>query len=103
MSPKIRAKRQPLRSKTLAASVQSIAVAHADYAKKAMQQGSEFVTKLASVKEPGKIMELHSEYLKSTYETLVAETKRIAELYADLLKQSYKPIEEMVANMTPAK
>ena len=54
---------------TLATSVQTIATAHADYAKKAMQEGSNFFAKLTSVKEPAKVMELHSEYVKNSYET----------------------------------
>ena len=37
---------------TFATSLQTIATAHADYAKKAMQDGSEFIAKLTSVKEP---------------------------------------------------
>ena len=45
---------------TLATSFQTIATAHADYAKKAMQDGSEFISKLTSVKEPAKMAELQS-------------------------------------------
>ena len=37
---------------TLAASVQAITTAHADYTKKALQDGSEFMTKLTSLKAP---------------------------------------------------
>jgi hypothetical protein len=48
-------------------------------------------------------MSLQSEYAKTTYETFVAEAKKISELYADLAKQAYKPLEGLVAKMTPAK
>jgi phasin family protein len=88
---------------TLAASVQTIATAHADYTKKAIQNGTDFISNLATVKEPGKMMELHSEFAKSAYETFVAESKKISELYADLFKHSYKPFEDMIAKFTPAK
>jgi phasin family protein len=88
---------------TLAASVQAITTAHADYTKKALQDGSEFMTKLTSLKAPGDFMSLQSEYAKTTYETFVAEAKKISELYADLAKQAYKPLEGLVAKMTPAK
>ena len=84
-------------AQTLATSVQTIATAHADYAKKAMQDGSEFISKLTSVKEPAKVMELHSEYVKSAYETFVAEAKKISELYTDLFKQTTKPLEALIA------
>jgi len=83
-------------AKTLAIAVQTIATAHADYAKKAMQEGTEFFTKLASVKEPAKVMELQSEYVKNAYETFVAESKKISELYADLFKQTTKPLEALI-------
>ena len=83
-------------TKDLATSVQTIATAHADYAKKAMQEGSEFISKLTSVKEPAKVMELHREYVKSAYETFVAEAKNISELYTDLFKQTTKPLQDVI-------
>jgi phasin family protein len=82
---------------TFATSFQTIASAHADFAKKMMQHGSEFISQLSSVKEPAKLMELQSEYMKSANETFVAESKRIAELYADLFKQTTKPLEDLIA------
>ena len=82
---------------TLATSVQTIATAHADYAKKTMQDSSEFFAKLTSVKEPAKVMELHSEYMKNAYETFVAEAKKISELYTDLFKQATKPLQDLIA------
>ncbi|MGA7181989.1 MAG: phasin family protein, partial [Pseudolabrys sp.] len=60
-------------------------------------------TKLTSLKATGDFMSLQSEYAKTTYETFVAEAKKISELYADLAKQVYKPLEGLVAKMTPAK
>ena len=83
-------------AQTLATSVQTIATAHADYAKKAMQDGSEFISKLTSAKEPAKVMELHSEYVKSAYQTFVAEAKKISELYTDLFKQTTKPLQDLI-------
>jgi phasin family protein len=84
-------------AQTLATSVQTIATAHADYAKKAMQEGSDFFAKLTSVKEPAKVIELHSEYVKNAYETFVAEAKKISELYTDLFKQTTKPLQDLIA------
>jgi hypothetical protein len=85
---------------TVAASVQAITAAHADYTKKALQDGSEFITKLASLKAPGDVMALQSEYAKTAYEAFVAEAKKISSLYADLAKQTYKPLEGLVAKVT---
>jgi phasin family protein len=84
-------------AQTLATSIQTIATAHADYAKKAMEDGSEFMSKLTSLKEPAEAFALQSEYVRSAYETFVAETKKISELYTDLVKQTTKPLEGLIA------
>jgi phasin family protein len=88
-------------AKTVAASVQAITAAYSDYTKKAFEDGSEFMTKLASLKTPTDVIALQSEYTKSAYESFVVETKKISELYADLARQAYKPLEGLVAKMTP--
>ena len=62
-----------------------------------MQQGSEFISQLTSIKEPAKLIELQSEYAKNAYETFVAETKRISELYSDLFTHATKPFEDLIA------
>ena len=81
---------------TFATSLQTIASAHADFAKKLMQDSSEFISQLTSVKEPAKLMELQSEYAKNAYETFVAESKKISELYAEFFKQMTKPLEDLI-------
>ena len=78
-------------------SFQTIASAYADFAKKLIEHNSEFISQLASVREPAKLMELQSEYMKNAHETFIAESKRIAELYADLFKQTTKPLEDLIA------
>ena len=80
----------------VAASVQAITAAYSEYTKKAFQDGSEFMTKLASLKTPSDVMALQSEYAKTAYEEFVAEAKKISGLYADLAKQAYKPLEGLV-------
>jgi hypothetical protein len=82
---------------TFARSLQTIAAAHFEYIKKAMQHGSEFMSQLTSVKEPTEMMELHSEYVKSAYKLSAAEAKKIHELYADLFKQTTKPLEDLIS------
>jgi hypothetical protein len=42
---------------TFASSLQAVTNAHADFAKKLMEHGSEFISQLTSVKEPAKLME----------------------------------------------
>ena len=88
---------------TLAASVKTIATAHAEYTKKAFQDFSEFISKLTSLKSPDEAMKLQADYAKSAYETFVAESKKISELYADFAKQASQPFEGLIARMTPTK
>jgi len=88
---------------TFAAGLKTIATAHAEYTKKAFQDGSEFVSKLSSLKSPEEAMKLQTDYAKSAYETFVAESKKIVELYSDFAKQTFKPFEGLIAKMTPAK
>ena len=73
---------------TFASSLQAVTNAHADFAKKLMEHGSEFISQLPT--------ELQSEYAKNAYETFVAETKKISELYSDLFKQTTKPFENLM-------
>jgi phasin family protein len=75
----------------VAASVQAITAAYSEYTRKAFQDGTEFMTKLASLKTPSDVMALQGEYAKTAYEEFVAEAKKISGLYADLAKQAYKP------------
>ena len=89
-------------AQTLATSIQAIAAAHADYTKKATQDGFDFFAKLTCLKEPTKVAELQSEYVKNAYETFVAESKKISELYADLFKQTTKPLEALIAKKNAA-
>ena len=50
---------------TFATSLQTIASAHADFTKKLMQHGSEFISQLTSVKEPAKLIELQTHMKRS--------------------------------------
>lgn len=72
---------------------QAIAAEIADYSKKSVEDSAEAWEKLIATKTPEKAMEVHSAYLKSSYENFVAEATKIGELYVDLAKEAYKPFE----------
>ncbi len=82
--------------------LQAIASAYGDYTKKSYEDTKSFVEKLSGVKSLDKALEVQTEYAKSAYETFVAESQKIAGLYTDLAKQTYKPLEGIVAKLTPA-
>ena len=82
--------------------LQAIASAYGDYTKKSFEDTKSFVEKLSGVKSIDKAIEVQTEYAKSAYETFVAESQKIAGLYTDLAKQTFKPLEGIVAKLTPA-
>jgi phasin family protein len=82
--------------------LQAIASAYGDYTKKSFEDTKSFVEKLSGVKSLDKAIEVQTDYVKSAYETFVAESQKIAGMYTDLAKQSFKPLEGLVAKFTPA-
>ncbi len=87
---------------TLQNGFQAIASAYGDYTKKSFEDTKSLVEKLSSVKSLDKALEVQTEYAKSAYETLVAESQKIAGLYTDLAKQTFKPYEGLIAKFVPA-
>jgi len=79
----------------------AIATAYGDYTKKSFEDTKAFVEKLSGVKSLDKAIEAQTEFAKSAYETLVADSQKIAGLYGDLAKQAFKPIEGLVGRFTP--
>lgn len=82
---------------------QAIATEFADYSKKSFEDGSAALEKLFGAKTLEKAIEVQSDYAKSAYESFVAEATKIGELYTDLAKESYKPLEGIMAKVSPAK
>jgi len=81
---------------------QAIASAYGDYTRKSFEDTKSFVEKLSGVKSLDKAIEAQTEFAKSAYETFVADSQKIAGLYGDLAKQVFKPMEGLVAKLTPA-
>ena len=77
-------------------SLQAIAAAYTDYAKKSFEEGTAFIEKLSGVRSLDKAIEVQTDYAKTAYETFVAETTKIGELYKDLAKDAYKPFEGFI-------
>jgi hypothetical protein len=82
---------------------QTIATEFADYSKKSFEEGSAALEKLLGAKSLEKAIEVQSDYVKTAYEGFVAEATKIGELYTDLAKETYKPLEGILAKVTPAK
>jgi hypothetical protein len=81
---------------TCSKSLQAIATAYGDYAKKSYEDGAAYMEKLSGVRSLEKAIEVQTDFAKTAYETFVAETTKIGELYKDLAKDAYKPFENFV-------
>jgi phasin family protein len=81
---------------TCSKSLQAIAAAYGEYAKKSYEDGAAYLEKLSGVRSLEKAIEVQTDYAKTAYETFVAETTKIGELYKDLAKDAYKPFETFI-------
>ncbi|QRM35701.1 phasin family protein [Microvirga sp. VF16] len=70
---------------------QAIAAETADYAKKSFEQSAATFEKLVGVRALDKAIEIQTDYVKSTYEGLVAQSTKTRELYAKLAQDSFAP------------
>ena len=80
--------------------LQVIAVEAADYSKKSFEAGAAHVEALAGVKSLDKAIEAQSKFVKTAYESAVAEATKLGELYVDLAKDFTKPFEAFMPKVT---
>jgi len=84
-------------------SAQAIAAEVANYSKKSLEGSAAAWERLMGAKSLDKVMEVQSEYLKSSYEDFVAEATKLGGLYVDLAKEAYKPFGGVIAKATAMK
>jgi phasin family protein len=84
-------------------SAQAIAVELADYSKKVFEQGTAATEKLIGAKSLEKAFEVQTDFVKSSYESFVAEATKLGELYTDLAKEAYKPFESHFGKVSAVK
>jgi hypothetical protein len=75
---------------------QAIAAEATDYSKKSFQDLTSFMEAMTSVKSVEAAFELQTSFMKSSYESFVAEATKMGEMYAELAKIAYKPYEATV-------
>ena len=54
---------------------------------------------LLGAKSFDSVIQIHSEYAKTSYESFVAQAKKMGELYSDLAKEFFKPIETAITKV----
>jgi phasin family protein len=82
---------------------QAIVAEVVDYSKKSVEGSAAAWEKLLGAKSLEKVMEVQTDYLKSSYEGFVAEATKLGELYADFAKEAYKPFESAYAKASAMK
>jgi phasin family protein len=74
-------------------SAQAIAGEVVDYSKKTIEDSTAAWEKLMGAKSLDKVVEVQSEYLKSSYQDFITRSTKLGELYLDLAKETAKPFE----------
>jgi Phasin protein len=77
--------------------VLAIAGETTNYSKTYLDKRFAFIEKLLSAKSFDTVIQIQSEYAKTSFEDFVAQSKKIGELYSNLAKLAFKPVEEAVA------
>jgi hypothetical protein len=82
---------------------QAIAIELTDYSKKVFEHGTATAERLIGAKSLDKAFEVQSDYIKTSYESFVAEATKLGQLYADLAKETYKPFAGQFGKFTGAR
>lgn len=82
---------------TLTNGLQAIAAETTDFAKKSYEAATAAGEKLMAAKTPDVAIQIQTEYVKTAYESLVAQATKLGELYTSLGKDLYKPVEQAIS------
>jgi len=74
----------------LTTSFQAIAADSTNYSKRSLENGSAFVSKLLGARSFDSIIQIQSEYAKTSYAEFIAYLTKIGELYPKLAKAAFK-------------
>ena len=83
--------------------VESIFAEGTDYTKKSVDTRMAFVEKLLGAKSLDAVIQIQSEYAKTSYADFVAQGIKMGELYSNLAKACFKSIELPMSNMQGTK
>ena len=75
---------------------QAIAVEAAEFTKKSFERSTATFEKLVGAKTLDKAIEIQTDYLRSAYEGIVAQSTKMGELYANMAKEALKPFGGLV-------
>jgi hypothetical protein len=78
---------------TAPVSVRAITDAYSDYTRKSIEQTSSFFQQLADSRSLSTVLELQTQFARSTFETFVDESRKIRELHRELARQRLQSVE----------
>lgn len=73
---------------------QALASESAEYTRSAFENGSSALEKMFAAKSLEKAMEIQADYLKTAYESFVAQSTKVTDMVADIAAEAYKPYEK---------
>jgi hypothetical protein len=79
--------------------LQAIFAEGADYMKKSVESRLAFGEKLLGAKSFETVIQIQSEYAKTSYADFVAQATKMGELHSDLAKAAFKPAAQAIAAM----
>jgi hypothetical protein len=83
--------------------VEEIFAEAAKYTKKSVDTRLAFVEQLVGAKSLDTVIQIQSEYAKTSYADFVAQGTKMGELYSNLAKACFKPIDLTMSNMQGTK
>ncbi len=83
--------------------LETIVAEGTDYMKKSVDKRTAFVEKLLGAKSLDTVIQIQSEYAKTSYTDFAAQSTKMGELYSNLAKACFKPIELTMSNMQGTK
>ena len=83
--------------------VQTIVCEATDYAKKSLDASRVFVENLVSAKSLHTVIEIQTEYAKTSCAAFLAQATKMGELYSNLAKANFKPIGQTIADVQSTK
>ena len=82
--------------------VQTAAVESADFAKRSFEQGSQAAERLMGARTIDAVAQVQGDFLRSSYEGLVAQTSRRGELATTVAREAAAPIETLFSQAAKA-
>jgi hypothetical protein len=93
----------PMEATSFMTIFQAIVAEGTDYTKKSVEAHLAYAGKLLGAKALETVIQVQSEYAKTSYAAFVAQATKMGELYSNLAKAGFMPAELAIANMQGTK